>query len=553
MTQSLTRILALASAAVVATAPVALPSSVLAQDYGVQQTVAAGSGPRLVNLPRGTSFAVDLPADARDVIVSNPAVAEANVHSPRRITVIGIAPGETDAVFLDAAGRSILTLRVRVDAGVTALQDTLSRVAPGAQVHAEAVNDSIVLTGLVTSAAQSEQVAQVARAFVSAPEKVLNMLTIAGSDQVTVKVRVVEVQRSAIKQLGLSSNVVYNDGNSSIGLGRGNTWGANGNYLGGNGLCYGENNARTTNYTNQVQSGSNATNGTTTTIQNGSTNINQTQIGTEGDPGPYSLIGTAVTNTVANTIGNTLTNAVTGLASTIYSTVTGTNTSNCLEAFERVGLVRTLAEPNLTAVNGEAASFLAGGEFPVPIGRDRDGNLTIEYKPYGVSLSFRPVVLSGGNISLQVSMEVSELSTTGGLTIGAGTVSAISLPGLSVRRSATTVELPSGGTMMIAGLLQESTRQTVDSLPGVTNLPILGSLFRSRDYLSGETELVMIVEPYIVSPTSPDRMQTPADGLRIASDAQTIFFGQLNQAYGSPAPTDTASAGWQGPVGYVIE
>ena len=553
MTPALTRIVTLATAALMATAPVTLPSVAMAQDQSGTQTVAAGSGPRLINLPRGTSFAVDLPADARDVIVSNPAVAEANVHSPRRITVIGIAPGETDAVFLDAAGRSILTLRVRVDAGVTALQDTLSRVAPGAQVHAEAVNDSIILTGLVTSTAQSEQVAQVARAFVSAPEKVLNMLTIAGSDQVTVKVRVVEVQRSAIKQLGLSSNVVYNDGNSSIGLGRGNTWGANGNYLGGTGLCYSENNARTTNYDNRVQTGSNTTSGTTTTIENGSTNINRTQIGVDGEPGPYSLIGTAVTNTVANTIGSTLTNAVTGLASTIYSTVTGTNTSNCLQAFERVGLVRTLAEPNLTAVNGESASFLAGGEFPVPVGRDRDGNLTIEYKPYGVSLAFRPVVLSGGTISLQVTMEVSELSSAGGLTIGAGTVSAISLPGLSVRRSATTVELPSGGTMMIAGLLQESTRQTVDSLPGVTNLPILGSLFRSRDYLSGETELVMIVEPYIVSPTSRDRMQTPADGLRIATDAQTIFFGQLNQAYGSPAPTDTASAGWQGPVGYVIE
>lgn len=550
MTASVNRFAALACAALVA-AVAAAP--VTAQTYGARQTVAAGSGPQLVNLPRGTSFAVDLPADARDVIVSNPAVAEANVHSPRRITVIGIAPGETDAVFLDAAGRQILTLRVRVDAGTSALQDTLSRIAPGAQVHAEAVNDSIILTGMVTSTAEAERIVSVARAFVSAPEKVLNMLSVAGSDQVTLKVRVVEVQRNAIKQLGLATNVVYNDGNSSIGFGRGNTWGANGNYLGGNGLCYGENNARTTNYDNQVQTGSNTSNGTTTTTTNGTTNINQVQGGMEGEPGPYTLVGTAVTGAITSTLGSTVTNAITGLAQTIYSTVTGTNTQNCLEAFERVGLVRTLAEPNLTAVNGESASFLAGGEFPVPIGRDRDGNLTIEYKPYGVSLAFRPIVLSGGNISLQVSMEVSELSSTGGLTIGAGTVSAISLPGLGVRRSATTVELPSGGSMMIAGLLQESTRQTVDSLPGVTNLPVLGSLFRSRDYLSGETELVMIVEPYIVSPTSPGRMQTPADGLRIANDAQTIFFGQLNQAYGSPAPTASPSAGWQGPVGYVIE
>ncbi len=550
MTASVNRFVALACAALV-TAGAAAPAT--AQTYGARQTVAAGSGPQLVNLPRGTSFAVDLPADARDVIVSNPTVAEANVHSPRRITIIGIAPGETDAVFLDAAGRQILTLRVRVDAGTSALQDTLSRIAPGAQVHAEAVNDSIILTGMVTSTAEAERIVSVARAFVSAPEKVLNMLSVAGSDQVTLKVRVVEVQRNAIKQLGLATNVVYNDGNSSIGFGRGNTWGANGNYLGGNGLCYGENNARTTNYDNQVQTGSNTSNGTTTTATNGTTNINQVQVGMEGEPGPYTLVGTAVTGAITSTLGSTVTNAITGLAQTIYSTVTGTNTQNCLEAFERVGLVRTLAEPNLTAVNGESASFLAGGEFPTPTGRDRDGNVTIEYKPYGVSLAFRPIVLSGGNISLQISMEVSELQAGGGFTLGAGTPSSITLPGLGVRRSSTTVELPSGGSMMIAGLLQESTRQTVDSLPGVTNLPVLGSLFRSRDYLSGETELVMIVEPYIVSPTSPGRMQTPADGLRIANDAQTIFFGQLNQAYGSPAPTASPSAGWQGPVGYVIE
>ena len=544
------RAIAVAVAGLIATGAVA---PVQAQIQGERQTVAAGSGPRLINLPRGTSFAVDLPADARDVIVSNPAIAEANVHSPRRITVIGIAPGETDAVFLDAAGRQILTLRVRVDAGTTALQDTLGRVLPGAQVRAEAVNDSIILSGMVASAAEADRAVQVARAFVSAPEKVLNMLSVAGSDQVTLKVRMVEVQRNAIKQLGLATNVVYNDGNASIGFGRGNTWGANGNYLGGNGLCYGENNARTTNYNNQVQSGSNMTNGTVTTNETGTTNVTAAQTGVQGEPGVYSLIGSSVTGAVTNTLGQTVTNAITGLASTIYSTVTGTNTQNCLEAFERVGLVRTLAEPNQTAVSGESASFLAGGEFPVPVGRDRDGNITIQYKPYGVSMAFRPVVMSGGNISLQVSMEVSELSSTGGLTIGAGTPSAITLPGLGVRHSATTVELPSGGSMMIAGLLQESTRQTVDSLPGVTNLPVLGSLFRSRDYLSGETELVMIVEAYIVSPTSPGRMQTPADGLRIANDAQTIFFGQLNQVYGSPAPTASASAGWHGPVGYVIE
>ncbi|MFK0297999.1 type II and III secretion system protein family protein [Brevundimonas sp. NPDC090276] len=445
----------------------------------------AASAPRMINLPRGTSFAVDLPADARDVIVSNPRVAEAMLHSPRRITVIGLAAGETDAVFLDAAGRTILALRVRVDAGTSALQDTLSRVAPGANVRAEAVNDSIILTGTAASPAEADRAAQIARAFVSSPDKVMNMISVAGSDQVTLRVRVVEVQRSAIKQLGFDTQAIVGRlGDTRFMLGNNATWGVNGGLLGG------------------------ITGGVSR-----DTTLNGTQPGSDG------------LNRGSATI----------------------------KAFERVGLVRTLAEPNLTSVNGEAASFLAGGEFPVPAGRDQNGQITVVYKPFGVGLSFRPIVLSEGRISLQVKVEVSELTPQGGLTIGAGTPSAVSLPGLSVRRSENTVELPSGGSMMIAGLLQESTRQTVDALPGATNLPVLGQLFRSRDYLMGETELVVIVEAYVVDPTAPGRLQTPADGLRIASDAQTIFFGQLNQAYGSPAPSAQPGAGWQGPVGYVIE
>ena len=449
------------------------------------QAQVAASTPRMVNLPRGTSFAVDLPADARDVIVSNPRVAEAMLHSPRRITVIGLAGGETDAVFLDAAGRTILALRVRVDAGTSALQDTLSRVAPSANVHAEAVNDSIILTGTASSPAEADRAVQIARAFVTGPEKVMNMISVAGSDQVTLRVRVVEVQRSAIKQLGFDTQAIVGRlGDTRFLLGNTATFGVNGGMLGG------------------------ITGGVSR-----DTTLNGTQ------PGSEDLNKGSAT----------------------------------IKAFERVGLVRTLAEPNLTSVNGEAASFLAGGEFPVPAGRDQNGQITVAYKPFGVGLSFRPVVLSEGRISLQVKVEVSELTPQGGLTIGAGTPSAVSLPGLSVRRSENTVELPSGGSMMIAGLLQETTRQTVDSLPGATNLPVLGQLFRSRDYLMGETELVVIVEAYVVNPTAPGRMQTPADGLRIASDAQTIFFGQLNQAYGLPAPSAQTGAGWQGPVGYVIE
>jgi len=581
---------------------------------GAQTTraaITAGSAPQLVNLPRGTSFAVDLPSDARDVIISNPRVAEAMLHSPRRITMIGLEGGETDAVFLDGAGRTILALRVRVDAGVSALQDTLNRIAPGSDLRAEAVNDSIILSGLAASPADADRAVQVARAFVSAPEKVMNMISVAGSDQVTLKVRVVEVQRNVLKQLGVSTDILRNNGIHSYGFGRASSYGVNGVQGGGGSLCYGQNGARTTNYsqtTETVQGQTSGTNGSTnasTTITNtsgltGSSSSTTTLTTSDGrtltfnGSAPGSVVvtdfagnttvltgqtaleairsaiatgnfTTAVSSSLANTItdvlsaakGTTestnLSNVLSNLASTAWKTATGTDANACLEAFERVGLIRTLAEPNLTSVNGETANFLAGGEFPVPTGRDRDGQITVQYKPYGVGLAFRPVVLSEGRISLQVKVEVSELTPSGGLTIGAGTPSSITLPGLSVRRSENTIELPSGGSMMIAGLLQESTRQTVDSLPGMTNIPVLGQLFRSRDYLMGETELVVIVEPYVVTPTAPGRMQTPADGLRIAHDAQTIFFGQLNQVYGSPAPTAQAGAGWRGPVGYVIE
>jgi len=482
----------------------------------------AASTPRMVNLPQGTSFAVDLPADARDVIVSNPRVAEAMLHSPRRITVIGLAGGETDAIFLDAAGRTILALRVRVDAGTSALQDTLTRVAPGSSVRAEAVNDSIILTGTASSPAEADRAVQVARAFVASPDKVMNMISVAGSDQVTLRVRVVEVQRSAIKQLGFDTEAVLGRiGDTQWMLGNLATWGVNGSLMGG--VTGGVSRDTTRNYQMQAPCGAGFPAGSLCNVTvNG---------GAPGDPSNWD---TAQPGTGPGSDGLNKGEAT-------------------IKAFERVGLVRTLAEPNLTSVNGEAASFLAGGEFPVPAGRDQSGQITVAYKPFGVGLSFRPVVLSEGRISLQVKVEVSELTPQGGLTIGVGTPTAIALPGLSVRRSENTVELPSGGSMMIAGLLQESTRQTVDGLPGATNLPVLGQLFRSRDYLMGETELVVIVEAYVVNPTAPGRMQTPADGLRIASDAQTIFFGQLNQAYGSPAPSAQAGAGWQGPVGYVIE
>ena len=546
---------------------VALPPAAPAEAQ-TRAAVSMGAQSQLISLPRGSSMAVDLPADARDVIVPNPLVAEAMLHSPRRITIIGLAPGETDAVVLDNAGRTILSLRIRVDAGVSALQDTLSRVMPGTNVHAEAVNDSVILTGTVFSPGEADRASQVARAFVSSPDKVINMMTIEGSDQIMVKARVVEVQRSAIKQLGLSTDAVMNGGTQYTSGGFTTTYGINGSQMGGGGICVGQNGARRTDYSNTqnttAQNG--ITSGTSNSVSNnvewgGAFPTTVPVVDVNGNtvlvPGT-SLAEIARNATAQNGSSSSLTDTLTNVVSSAWSTVSGTNASACLEAFERAGLVRIMAEPNITTANGENAEFLAGGEFPVPVGQEVDGNstkVTIEFKPYGVRLAVRPIVLSPGRISLQLSTEVSELTSLGAFTMGGGQGgTSLVIPGLSVRRASNTVELPSGGSLMIAGLLREDTRQNIDQLPGLGDLPVLGSLFRSRDYLSGETELVIIIEAFIVSPVGAGRLQTPADGLRIANDAQTLLFGQLNQHYGGRNPAvDTADAGWTGPVGYVIE
>jgi pilus assembly protein CpaC len=523
-------------------------------------------GAQSLTLPRGKSAIIELPIDVRDMLVTNPQVADAVLRSPRRIYVLGMALGSTDAVFFDAAGRKILTLAIRVDQDAGQLEQTLRRVLPNASIQVEPIRDSVILTGLVANASESSMAAQIASQFVTKPENVLNMLAIAGKDQVMLKVRIVEVQRSAIKQLGVSTDLLFNDNLKTYGVGRSNTFGVNGALMGGGGACYGRDNVRTTNVantnttTNQSGTTSGVSNSTTSNVTNSVSNGSTTTT-TVTDPitGATTIaIGavnggssTVVNGVTSNGSTNALTNLLSSVASTAYKTATGNNLQGCLQAFERVGLIRTLAEPNLTVVSGEAGKFLVGGEFPVPVAQDSTGRISLEFKPYGVGLGYTPVVLSGGRISLKLSTEVSELTSLGAFSLGGGST-VLSVPGLTVRRAETTVELPSGGSLMIAGLLQQTTKQNIDSLPGMTSLPILGSLFRSRDYLNGETELVVIITPYIVDPTRLQDQQTPADGLQIADDMSTVLLGRLNKVVKAPAGANTGRA-YQGPVGYVIE
>lgn len=242
--------------------------------------------------------------------------------------------------------------------------------------------------------------------------------------------------------------------------------------------------------------------------------------------------------------------ALGGFNGEIISTAGSSGTGIEIDAFERAGLVRTLAEPNLTAISGETATFLAGGEFPVGTGLDIDGNVRIEFKPFGVSLAFTPVVLSEGRISLKVSTEVSELTSEGAFVLeGANN---LTVPALRVRRAETMMELPSGGSMMMAGLISENTLQNLDGVPGAKDVPVLGQLFRSRDFQSKQTELVVLVTPYLVKPTSRDNLVLPTDGFAPASDMDTILMGQLNATYNAN-PDQPRSGKLEGPVGFIVD
>jgi pilus assembly protein CpaC len=236
-----------------------------------------------------------------------------------------------------------------------------------------------------------------------------------------------------------------------------------------------------------------------------------------------------------------------------------------LRAMDRAGVLRTLAEPNLTAISGETATFVAGGEFPIPNGLSCDTTKSppvcqaqVDFKKFGVSLVFTPVVLSEGRISLKVMTEVSDLSTDNALTLTVpGSTQTLTIPSISTRRADTTVEIPSGGSLALAGMIQEKTKQQINGVPGLMQLPILGSLFKSRDYINNQTELMVIVTPYVVRAVAQKLLSRPDDGFADPSDPQTALLGRLNRIYGSasqPAAAPAESAGnYRGKYGFILD
>jgi len=447
------------------------------------------------------STIIDFDKSASDVFITNPAIADAAVQTDKRMVFRGVQVGQTNAFVFDAAGNQMLNLEIRVEPDVAALTDLIERHVPQARIKAEAINSNILLTGLVDNLGQSDAVLRIANAYLGtdgpgSDSEIINMMEIAAKDQVLLQVRVVEMQRSLVKQLGVNLGANVNAG--TVG-----------------------------------------------------TNLNPTLLRSEG-------IVEAATAQGFNVAGA----ALGGFSASGIFNAEEVSVNASLQALERIGVVRTLAEPNITSLSGEPARFLSGGEFPVPVAQGNDGAISVQFRPFGVGVGFTPIVLSEGRISLRLSTEVSDLTSvgaftgapifipdaTGNLTATAG----LTIPALSVRRAETTVELPSGQSMMIAGLIESGSSQSIDNIPGLKNVPVLGALFRSRDFLNEETELVIIVTPYLVDPTAQNNLRTPDKGFANPSDAKAFFFGKLNRLYGKgEKPVDFTD--YRAPVGFIEE
>ena len=487
--------LALAAFGALATPAIALPDRM--PDTGAKViAIQTGRGPvnQRITLGLNKAVIVTLDADARDVLVSSPDIVDAVVRTPRRIFLMAQKIGQTNAFFFDGAGRQLASIDIRVERDTGDLATMLHVNMPGTNIKVSAMNDNVVLSGTVGSAQESARAQDIAARFAGDPNKVVNMLRVAGGEQVMIKVRVAEMQRNIAKQFGV------NLAEAAIVAG--------------------------------------------------------VPIVASSAP-QFALIGRALndlTGAQAGQVcnagtGSTVINPLTAITTGGTCSVQPNNLQGTLKALEQVGLIHTLAEPDLTAVSGETAKFLAGGEFPVPASKDRDGNVTIVFKQFGVGLSFTPVVLSAGRISLQVSTEVSELTNTGAFTIqGSTATNGITIPALQVRRAQTTVELPSGGSFAIAGLMQHNTKQVIEALPGVKDMPVLGALFRSRDYQNNESELVIIISAYLVEPTVASNFASPTDGFVSPTDAETILLGKLNATYDKPGtgakPAPSSSVGF---------
>lgn len=415
-----------------------------------------------VTLSVGAGRMVRLNGTMTDLFVANDAIADVQVRSPNQIYIFGKAAGNTTVYATDRAGRVVYSANVRVGQNLGNVDQLLDMAMPEADIQATTMNGMVLLTGTVAQPSDAEEAERIVQAFVGAETQVLSRLRTATPQQVMLQVRIVEVNRSFTRSVGVNLASVDPGNGFTFGIGQGR--GAATQFAPGGPLG----------------------------------------VGVTTGPAGASVI-TALSQ------GTTL-----GLAGRLF----GLDLISAVDLAENNGLATTLAQPSLTALSGETASFLAGGEFPIPISQSL-GSVTIEYKSYGVGLAFTPTVLENGRISMRVRPEVSELSTEGSIRFNG-----FDVPALTTRRAETTVELGSGQSFMIGGLLRNVNSNTINRAPGLGSLPIIGALFRSTSFRRAETELVIIVTPYLVQPVNANQIALPTDGYRSANDGERVLLGQ---------------------------
>ena len=425
------------------------------------QTIAAGGATVQVATGRGRLITLSRPMT--DLFVANSEIADVQVRSPTQLYVFGKKPGETTVSATSRSGAVVWQSTVRVGNNYDSLNQMLGLAMPEARINAATLNGVVLLTGTVAAPADGAEAERLVQAFVGEGTKVISRLKAATPLQVNLQVKIAEVSRSFAKNIGVNISTYDRPGGFQFGVGQGR------------------------NFAPQWTVG-------------GGTFVN----GTEASEGS-SLITAAGRGTTFGLGGRLL----------------GLDILSAIDLGETTGQVSTLANPNLTALSGETATFLAGGEIPIPISQGL-GAVSVEYKQYGISLAYTPTVLSNGRISLRVRPEVSQLSSDGAVQMNGTTI-----PALTTRRAETTLELGSGESMVIGGLLQNSHNNSIEKTPGLGDLPIIGALFRSNGWRKSETELVIVITPYLVRPVAANQIALPTDGYKAPTDLSRVLLGQL--------------------------
>jgi pilus assembly protein CpaC len=503
---------ALSLAAFVALVALGPQTPALSGEAATASSLAVADGAvKALQLGVGRSVIVDLPEDAAEIFVGEPKVANAIVRSARRLYISTLSNGQTTIFALAAGGRKIATLDISVGRDVGELATLLNAAIPGNDIHVRTVSDSIILTGSVASAGDAQKAYDIATGF-------LSTTYIAG-----VSAAAPTAPTAATAATGSSPSTASTAPSASTGpAAAAATQGRVINSLIIRGL-------------DQVSLRVTITEIRREIVKQLGVNMSGVGPGANGltIDNPFSVNGT-----VSNT------------AATLGWVTAGMKLTATLAAFERQGVARTLAEPTVTAVSGESAKFLAGGTIPILNGETCSQGVctpTIVQQPYGVTLNFTPVVLSQGRIQLRVGTEVTDIDTSTQITIDGAPI-----PGFRTRKNETTVELPSGGSIASAGLISTKTQQAINGVPGLMNLPILGSLFRSRDYLRDETELLIVVTPYIVHAIDPGDVTRPDANFAEASDPQTWLLGRVNRIYSSAGGLQPMP-GYSGKVGFITD